>query len=194
MSRRGISLHFTRRENFRRQLNHAADGARRTNNVHDVIQHHRVLDTNQQTVFLQIRLDDLARPTRVVSLHQQEDDIEMPIEGRQVTQVIGIDLHMNVFVGHANRQSFGAHGFNMFGPLVDHRDVVAIADQICSDGTSVRTRAENGNFFAHWSSSPWSALAWPVSIACQQSNQMSSGKKGRDHFDHALSLTHPETI
>ncbi len=147
--RRCIALHDTGREQFRRQLDHAADGARRPHHFGDQLGGHGVLQADEQPVGREVRLDEFAGPARVVGFHRQQHDVERLVQRAHVAQVIGAHRHVQLAVGHVDAQPVRAHRLDVLRPLIDEDDVATGLGEIGCGAAAVGAGAEHCDFLAH---------------------------------------------
>ena len=110
---------------------------------------HGVLQPDQESVRLEVGLDQLGMPARVVGLGHQEHDIEHLVHRGELAQVIGPHLGADLALPELHVQAVQAHRLDVGGPLVDQHDVEARVGEVGGDATAVRAGAEDCDFLIH---------------------------------------------
>ena len=146
---RGVALDLARREDFRRQLERAADHALAADDGGDRVVVEAVLHRHQHAVGLQIRLDQFGEPAVVVRLDRQQHDVEFEVGRGEFAQVQRADRRFHLAVRHADDQAVGLEFFDLRRPLVDDGDVESRLGQIRADAAADGAGADYCDFLVH---------------------------------------------
>jgi hypothetical protein len=75
--------------------------------------------SDQESIRLQIRRDELSVPAGVVGLGCQEDDIKDLMHRGELAQVMRPHLGVNLSLPESHPKAVGAHRLNVSGPLIN---------------------------------------------------------------------------
>jgi hypothetical protein len=115
----------------------------------DVVDAHAVLKADDEPLVGEDRLDQLARPSAVVGLRHEEDEVELLPQCGDVAQVDGPGRSERRLLRHPDLDAARTNGLDVGGPLLDEGHIEAGADHVSSDPASLGTAAEYGDPLVH---------------------------------------------
>src|SRR5689334_9314696 len=104
-------------EHVGRYLDDGTNRPMSTYDIGDLLMRHAILETDDQTIGSEARLDQLTCPFRVISFDDQENQIEWLLDLRYLAQVQRRDSNIYRTRRQINRDAVATNCFDVFRPL-----------------------------------------------------------------------------
>jgi hypothetical protein len=153
-------------EHVASHFDYGAQGSLGSDDRGDGVHRHPVLDAGDESRGAHQRLDQFARPSCVVGLDADEDDIERISQLSHFAQVERTHLRGVRFPRHYDADALGAHGFDVSRPLLDKRHVKPRANHIRPNRRALGSSSNDRDpfFSGHPHPIPNLVGGWSISV------------------------------